>query len=333
MQHNGENDKIHEGNQYSRMVRLLSLIQEIRNDPLQKLSDLLGRMGISKSQFYKDRQTLAEFGFVFDYRKVGGFKILEDRIAPVSHLTLSDRMVLMFALQHLSCVGEGHLVAKAIEVGRKLAGGLDEPFRTQITEIFNSVVVEKAYGCVPEIVEGLEKAISESQRIRILYSSSSTKNWEKAWYEIDPLRIYFLHRGLYLYANCPGKNPNYRSFRINRISSIEPTGISRTVRIPDDGFYLKLKNAFQAFLGDEAHTVKVRFKGEASVFVRENVWHQSQRIEVTGDKEIVFTVKVAEPREVLWWSLQFAQEAEILEPEWLRGEAREMAQNIVQIYS
>jgi hypothetical protein len=43
---------------------------------------------------------------------------------------------MMFALRHLCSSGDGHLVAKALEVGRKLAGGLQEPFRTQIMETF-----------------------------------------------------------------------------------------------------------------------------------------------------------------------------------------------------
>ena len=118
----------------ARIQRLLWLIQEIRNDPHQEFSALLRRAGISKSQFYKDRTTLAKFGFVFEYRKGRGFRITEDRLSPVFHLTLSDRLLMMFALRHLCSSGDGHLVAKALEVGRKLAGGLEEPFRTQIME-------------------------------------------------------------------------------------------------------------------------------------------------------------------------------------------------------
>jgi predicted DNA-binding transcriptional regulator YafY len=316
--------------QVSRVFRLLWLIQEIRNNPRQTLQGLMSRAGISRSQFYKDKATLAGQGFVFEYRKRDGFKIVEDRLAPVCNLTMSDRMTLMFALQHLSVCGDGHLAAKALEVGRKLVGGLDEPFRGQVMEVFNRIVVGRAYGCKAQILEELRKAVEQGARVRIKYVSST--DWQAKWYEVDPRQIYFLRRTLFLYARCPKLEPDMRSFRISRIKEVAPTGMSVPSR-EDEGFYKSLANAFDSFIGPETETVHVRFKGAASRFVRENFWHVSQRIEKHGDDEITFQVDVAEPREVMWWAMQFGHEAEILEPVWLRREAAEAAMRTASVYS
>ena len=324
----GSKDSFEE--QVSRVFRLLWLIQEIRNNPRQILQGLINRAGISRSQFYKDKATLAKQGFVFEYRKRDGFRIVEDRLAPVSNLTMSDRMTLMFALQHLSVCGDGHLAARALEVGRKLVGGLDEPFRSQVMEVFNRIVVGRAYGCRAEILEELHKAVEQGSRVRIRYVSST--DWKAKWYEVDPRHIYFLRRTLFLYARCPKLEPNMRSFRISRIKEVAPTGMSVPQR-DDEGFYRSLANAFDSFIGPDTETVRVRFKGASSRFVRENFWHVSQRIEKHGDDEITFQVDVAEPREVMWWAMQFAHEAEILEPAWLRIEAAEAALRTASVYS
>mgnify|MGYP001141348103 FL=1 len=85
----------------------------IRSDPHQSLSGLISNLGISRSQFYKDKEALKKAGFDFVYRKTSGFHITEDRFTPLTDLSLSDRIILMFALEHLSTSGDGMLAARA----------------------------------------------------------------------------------------------------------------------------------------------------------------------------------------------------------------------------
>jgi|GEM_PF-1096893 len=291
-----------------RVHRLLWLIQEIRNDPRQELKALLARAGISRAQFYKDRDVLGSMGFVFDYKTKEGFLIREDRLSASIDLTLSDRILLMFALRHLYTCGDGHLVARALTVAKKLAGGLEEPFRGQVTAEFDQVVIREGYGCDPKVIEALEKAIQERRRLKIFYESRRSDKTE--WREIDPLRIYFLQRTLYLYGKLIGGNPPYRTFRISRIKEVHPTGMCLAPQTVDDGFYRELGNAFQYFMGPEAHEVVIRFKGRAVEYISETLWHPTQEIIPDGKDGILFKVKVAEPKEVIWWARQFGEDVE-----------------------
>ena len=316
----------------SRIHRLLWFIREIRNDPKQDLKSLLTRAGVSRSQFYKDKNVLASFGFDFEYKTGQGFQILEDRLTTSIDLSLSDRILIMFALRHLYATGEGHLAARALEAGRKLVYGLDEPFRSQILEEFDQVIIRKGYGCDPRVLEGVEEAVKNRKRIKILYESRRSQ--QTTWREIDPLRIYFLQRALYLYARCPyDEEQAYRTFRLGRIKAIKQTGIGLPTEIDDDGFYQKLGNAFEHFMGKETQEVVVKFTGKAVDYITETVWHQSQRIEKQQDGSVLFRVNVAEPREVLWWVLQFGDKAEIVGPVELRMHAESLAKRICLIYT
>ena len=78
----------------SRTLRLLRLIQAIRNTPAQRLKTLLKTFQISRSQFYKDRAALEQLGFAFTYRKDTGFSITEDRLTPIPGFSLSERITL-----------------------------------------------------------------------------------------------------------------------------------------------------------------------------------------------------------------------------------------------
>lgn len=303
------------GNEEARISRLLRMVQEIRNEPRRSLQSILQYFDISRSQFYKDKKALADVGFRFEYRKTTGFHILEDKLSPLTDLSLSDRLILMFALEHLSVSGEGHLAAQAMEVGRKLAGGLEAPFREQLLHCFDHEITENVYGVRPEIFALLRTAITEGRRIRMLYERSG--DWSIRRREVEPRRIYLRQRTLYLYARTVDETPpQWKVFRLGRIKEIQFTEICATYNPEeDDGFQARQRNAFMAFIGTETRTVKIRFSGDAKHFVSERRWHVSQKIEEDQQGHIIFTVNVAEPQEVLRWARQFGDEAEVLEVE------------------
>ena len=322
---------IHDTVHARRIHRLLLIIREIRDNPRQELSGLLERLGISRTQFYKDRKVLANMGFGFSYSADNGFIITADALAPTLDLALSDRLLLMFALGHLWSSGEGHLVARALRVGRKLAAGLDEPFRSQVLDEFDRVVMHEGYGCRPEVLDALEQGVIERRRVRILYESRHSG--EYSWREVDPLRIYFLQRSLYLYARCPDKTPSFRTFRLNRVREVRFTPV-RSPHIPyEKCFHRQLANAFIHFMGDETEKVVIRFQPQAAEYVAEGLWHHSQELKFEPDGYLLFTVQVSAPREVLRWAAGFGLDAaEVVEPEWLRQEAAGQVRRLVERY-
>ena len=61
----------------------------------------------------------------------------------MTDLSLSDWIILMFALKHLSTSGDGMLTARGWK-GRKLAGGLDYPFREHLLSLIECIT-EKGF--------------------------------------------------------------------------------------------------------------------------------------------------------------------------------------------
>ena len=296
----------------SRVARLIKMVQEIRNEPRQTLNNLLKYFSISRSQFYKDKDALAEIGFKFNYHRTRGFEIIEDQLTPITGFSLSDRLILMFALEHLTTTGEAHLAARAMEVGRKLAGGLEEPFKSHLLKCFDHQITKQSFGVQPDILAALQEAVNTGRRIRIYYKRS--EDWTLSWREIDPRRIYLRQRNLYLYARTVDETPpRWKVFRLNRIQEIQPTGIRTTIRPEDDdGFQMRIKNAFGAVIGDEVETISIHFSGSACPYVREKQWHHSQRITEQPDGSLIFTVTVADTNEVVCWARQFGKEAQLV---------------------
>lgn len=295
----------------SRITRLLRIAQEIRREPHQTQENLWRKFGISRSQYYKDKSVLANVGFCFSFRKNQGFRIVEDRLAPITGLTFSDRLLLMFSLEHLVAEGDGTLAALAIETGRKLAGGLSSPFREQLQRSFDSCITSGAFGVRPEVLSILQEAVSLGRRVRILYTRA--KDWTRSWREIDPRRLYIRKRAMYVYARTVDETPPaWKIFRLSRIAEVHTTGISCSWDPMDDGgFEEKQKNAFSGVFGDRLYDVSLRFTGGAMHYVLEKTWHSSQRIRRSAH-ELFFSVRVSDPQEVLYWAKQWGQEAEVL---------------------
>lgn len=298
-------------NDIHRISRLLRMAQEIRREPRQTQKSLYEKLGISRSQYYKDKAALADVGFRFEFHRACGFRILEDRLTPITGLTLSDRLLLMFALEHLSAEGDGTLAALAMETGRKLASGLDSPFREQLQQSFDSRITSKTYGVRPEVLESLQTAVHEGQRVRILYTRAT--DWTRSWRMIDPRRLYIRHRAMYIYARTADETPpEWKIFRLNRIAEVRSTGISFSWDpLQNDGFEEKQKNAFSGVFGDRLYDVRLRFTGGAMNYVMEKTWHHSQKIQSSAH-ELLFSVRVSDPQEVLYWAQQWGSESEVL---------------------
>jgi len=84
---------------------------------------------------------------------------------------------------------------------------------------------------------------------------------------------------------------------------------------------------------NQTRGVTVRFSKKARPFIEESLWHHSQEIKREKDGSILFRADVAEPREVLWWALQWGADAEILEPKELREEAKKTIERMMMLYA
>jgi len=120
-------------------------------------------------------------------------------------------------------------------------------------------------------------------------------------------------------------------YRVNRIRGIRFTPMYFSVRGNYD-FAIRHRNAFSAFPGEHTEKVAVRFSSKARPYIEESLWHHSQVITRENDGAIRFEVEVAEPREVMWWTFQWGAEAEVLEPGWLRKEAKKEIQKMGSRY-
>jgi predicted DNA-binding transcriptional regulator YafY len=90
-----------------------------------------------------------------------------------------------------------------------------------------------------------------------------------------------------------------------------------------------LAGAWGMLRGD-AVTVRVVFARSLARYIRERVWHASQKLRDLPDGRVEMTLSVADTLEVRRWILGFGVEAEVVAPEGLREALRVEAEALAK---
>ncbi len=312
-----------------RVSRLIRMASEIKASPQQTPPILIKTLGISKPQFYKDKEALAKLGFSFRYKRgQKRFIIDHDPYIPVHDLTLTETFALVMAVRQLSAAGDFILTYDALNAIRKIVSNSPHGQRELLRSSLDDVVLKEGFGCDSKILADLQKAAIEGRRISVaydLYSEGGVKQ-----YTLDPYQIYFKRRALYLDAYSV-EEKGYRVYRVNRIKRLQALPMI-VPRRTDYSFSSRHRDSFSVFIGDTVEKVKIRFSKKLATYIKETCWHLSQKISDQKDGSIIFEVEVSGPKEVGWWVMQWGAEAEVLEPNHLRDEVAKTATGIARIY-
>jgi predicted DNA-binding transcriptional regulator YafY len=118
-------------------------------------------------------------------------------------------------------------------------------------------------------------------------------------------------------------------FVLGRIKMLKVTDERFTV--PKD-FHLDdfMRHSFKV-MHDELYTVKVKISPEWARWVKEKIWHESQKITKLPDGCIEITFRVAGLDEIKRWILSLGPECQVLEPEKLKEMVRkDLSRNLAQ---
>lgn len=306
-------------------------MRTIKTYPRQTPEQLQISLGVSRSQFFEDKNALAEIGFVFNYdRRHKRYVIENDLKLPIPDLTGGEVLSLVMAVRQISAAGDHTLAFDAVNAIRKLFANSDKKVRDLLGYALDDIVLRKKFSVDSQIVESLRQAQESSQRLEILYDDFSQRRERQ--FLIEPYALYFKGRALYLDAFVP-EDKGVRMLRVSRVKRIlRYVGTFEMSREYD--FHERHRHSFRVFIGDgPPQKVRIKFDANTARYIHESYHHESEEKLWFDDDSLVLTLHVSEPREVLWHLVfPWGQGAEILEPEWLREEAVRVAQKIVARY-
>jgi len=184
-----------------RLARLMGIICEIKAHPRRDPDEMCRRLSISRRQFYKDRESLAEMGFAFHFsRRLDGFVLDKELTFNVSGLSLADMFALALAVRELTQLNDFALAMGALTGLKNLVQGLPDSVRATFAEALDQVVVADGFSCQPEVLYALQQAIGEGRRVVLELvqpkrSGEAGGQVEGERLSVDPKRL-FLREGM-----------------------------------------------------------------------------------------------------------------------------------------
>jgi predicted DNA-binding transcriptional regulator YafY len=131
-----------------------------------------------------------------------------------------------------------------------------------------------------------------------------------------------INGGFYLVGYCHLRRA-IRVFAIERIRSLDV--LSRRFTLPAGFDPEKYLAGALGILSGDLVTVKVVFAKKLARYIRERLWHPSQKFRDLTDGRLELTLHVADTLEVRRWILGYGVQADVIEPAGMREALRQEA--------
>jgi len=182
----------------------------------------------------------------------------------------------------------------------------------------------KAYRQHRDTIDRLIEAITQGRTVQLRYFSASRGKTTRR--EADPYRLWYAAGGLYLVAYCHWRK-DVRLFAVERI---------RSVSLTDHPYQMPLGFDLDAYVQDALTVmrgprieVELLFNKPTAAWVRDRIWHPSQRQTPLKDGRLRMILTVADTRELVGWVLSFGSGVRVVRPDGLCAAVRREAKTIL----
>jgi len=326
-----------------RNVQLLRLLQIIRDlDRLGGIDiyELAERYGTSVRTIRRDLDALQTAGLPVIEESSSGSRRKTWRIAYGDQLRrLSDLVDVSHYLALRATMrsggalgGSSSLFASLEDLCDKIEHALGPKERTRLQTIeqaFHSHEKFAYHRAAPDVFWPIIEAIAEWRICTVTYRPP-TPTSERSRFRILPLRM-FAHEGaVYLHA-CVPRYGDVVTLNLHRLEKLKVTQENGT----PPSTYNSAKweaSAFGIHSGGTPTTYRLRFEAWAAPYIRERVWHPTQKLRELTDSRLDLTFTCGESYEVTAWVASWREAVEALEPEGLRRELAELAKHLGEMY-
>jgi predicted DNA-binding transcriptional regulator YafY len=317
------------GDQLTRQWRIIQTLVSSKHG--KTVADLIREENCHPRTIYRDLEALQAAGFpIYQERREGRsvWALVDEwrHHLPVP-FTLPELMALYFG-RDLIKIFRGTVFHDSLDsLFQKIKTTLPPESLAYLDRVEQSLAIGlkpyKDYRRFREIIKQINDATVNRRTIDMIYRTMS-RGGEETRRKVDPYRIMFFDGAFYLIGHCHLR-AEVRMFVLDRIKMLSLT--RESFEVPGD-FDLEtyMRGPFRV-IHDRPVKVAVRFDKPVAGYIKEKIWHCTQRIEPRKDGSIIFSAEVAGTDEVKHWALSWGGHAEVLEPDFLReeiaGELRE----------
>ena len=322
------------GDQLGRQWRIIQTL--ISSKMGKSAAELASELDCHPRTVYRDLEALQVAGFPIYTNRVEG-KNLWSLLDTVKHqipipFSLTELMALYFGSDILK-VFKGTVFHDSLEsLFQKVKTTLPPESKKYLQNVEQTLHMGlkpyKEYAKFKEIINRVNEAALNKKSVEIVYYTMRRKKETRR--KVDPYKIWFFNGTFYLIGLCHMRK-EVRIFALDRIKLLHQT--KETFEVPEDFSLDKFTGpSFGVFQGEPAK-VRVWFHPDVAGYIKEKIWHESQKISSQNDGSIIFEAEVAGTDEVKFWIMSWGSKALVLEPASLSDEIRAEAEAVLEKYT
>jgi predicted DNA-binding transcriptional regulator YafY len=322
------------GDQLARQWKIIQALIASRHG--RSVPDLAEMVECHTRTVYRDLEALQAAGFPVTTER-DGHRMAWSLLDPARHaipipFSVPELMALYFGRRMVTPL-KGTVFHDALEsLFAKIRATLPRDIGRYLERLDTGLAAvpapHKDHGRAAPAIEAVNDAIARRRCLEMVYHSM--REGRDTRRTVAPYRLLFFDGTFYLVGRC-GLREDIRVFALDRVRAIT---VTEEVFEPPEAAAMEefLSASFGIFHGPLTR-VKVRFGVEVAGYIREEVWHASQRVTAQADGSVVFEAEVAGTAEIRQWVLRWGAGAEVLEPDTLRQELRREAQAMLAAYA
>lgn len=304
------------------VVRLLGLVRALQQGERLHVEQLAARFKVRRETVYRDLRALEEVGFPIsgDVHGLKSHPRLDPGFAatsvsiPFSHAELLALTFATSATDHLKGTPLQDDLQSALEKVRTHIPGPTLDRLVLTTPLFGPYRKgAKSYKAHRETIATLCQAMVERHRCHVEYQSPQRETPSR--FQLDPYRLFEFQGGLYMFAYVPA-HKTVITMAIERIKSLTSTDESFTI-IKGFSFEALRDKAF-GVTTEEPMNVVLRFRKDQAPYVRERIWHPTQKLTELRNGDLRLSFRAGGKIEIVRWILSWGSAATILQPKTLR---------------
>ena len=302
------------------LLRFAVIDDRLRRQSWPNASSLARELEVTPRTIHRDVEFLRDqlqAPIAFDQQKNGYF--YSDSAFRLPYLSVSEgECVALFLAERLLQQYQGTNFASDISrLFRKVLDLLSEPITINLRHLNEAVSFRQqaTHHGDAEQFDQLHRAIRDGRQLEMVYWTASRN--QTSCRVFDPYHLASIDGDWYLIAYCHRRD-DVLMFSPSRIRELHETGEffepPVDFRISD---YLDV--GFRKVRGQgPAQSVRLRFTAAAAHYVREKLWHPTQKLREHEDGSLTLTFRVNHLLEVKRWVLSFGADCDVLAPKELK---------------
>lgn len=310
----------------NRFDRITAILIQLQSKKIVKAQDLADRFDISLRTVYRDIRSLEEAGVPL-YGEAGiGYSLVDGYRLPPVMFTREEALTFVTAEKFMEQFTDASTRSSYQSAMYKMKAVLRSDEKDLVENIEDSILIRKrnhGNSDAPDnVLDVLLQCISANCVAKMTYNAFNSEG--KTQRAIEPIGIYHENQFWYVIGWCHLRK-DYRHFRADRITNIV---------LSDEKFHKKHPTFKEYLENDEKkhqlEVIKIRINKKIAPYVQTQKYYYGFVSEIDLGNQIEMTFHTLFIEGFARWLLMFADETEIVEPDYIKEQMKELIGVIAQ---